>query len=244
MDFNTRKLITDVFNNGGYILDFNDYHWKIFTIDSVGIDLKEKYNVSKGKSLTEFLADNQYSDDLKYKLTNDLIAYYEENKDKNEYIDLDRLNELKQLISNHTSIIKSDNFTNTDYVKKQISMLNYALKEQSAYECIGLAKENVETCCKDILKSYAVPPNHQFVPLLEQTLKVLGISRKEETIKNIIDGLVKTLQSLSKLRNENGSGHGRESNHCDIEMRYAKLAINVATTIIYFFNDTYKVNNK
>ena len=244
MDFKTRKLITDVFNDGGYILDFNDYDWKMFTLDSVCIDLKEMYNVSKGKSLVKFLEDDQYSDDLKYKLTNDLIAYYEENKDKNKNIDSDRLNKLKQLISNHTSIIKNDNFTNTDYVKKQISRLNNALHNQSAYDCIGLAKENVETCCKDILKSYAVTPDHRFVPLINQTLKVLEISRKEETIKNIIHGLVKTLESLSKLRNENGSGHGRESNHYDIEMRYAKLAINVATTIIYFFNDTYKVNNK
>ena len=50
-----RTYFNDLLNRGGYVLDFSTYRFDEFTLHSVGIALCETYNLSKGKSLNEFI---------------------------------------------------------------------------------------------------------------------------------------------------------------------------------------------
>ena len=69
-----------LFNRGGYVLDFSTNDFDVFTLGSIGVALCEKYKMSKGKSLTAYL--NEASDGDVITLLKDLLAYYEENYEK------------------------------------------------------------------------------------------------------------------------------------------------------------------
>ena len=64
-----------LFNRGGYVLDFTTPDFNAFTLDSVGVALCQKYQLSKGKSLIAYI--DEASDDKVFKLFADLLRYYE-----------------------------------------------------------------------------------------------------------------------------------------------------------------------
>ena len=67
-----RIYFNDLLNRGGYVLDFSTYGFDEFTLHSVGIALCETYNLSKGKSLNEFI--NEGDNDKVVKLLDDLVG--------------------------------------------------------------------------------------------------------------------------------------------------------------------------
>ncbi len=69
-----------LFNRSGYVLDFTDNSFDVFTTASIGEPIKTKYGLSKGKSLVAYL--NEADDIQRTKLLIDLFHYYE---DKMEY---------------------------------------------------------------------------------------------------------------------------------------------------------------
>lgn len=69
--------IDTMFNDSGYVLDFSDDSFAKFTIESIGLDLKARYRLSKGKSLNAFFSDNAISMKTKMKLLKDLLDYFE-----------------------------------------------------------------------------------------------------------------------------------------------------------------------
>ena len=66
-----------LFNRGGYVLNFSTNEFDVFTMNSIGIALCEKYKMSKGKSLTAYVNDAPEKDAIKLLL--DLFDYYEDN---------------------------------------------------------------------------------------------------------------------------------------------------------------------
>lgn len=68
-----------LYNRGGYVLDFSTNDFDVFTMNSVGVSVCEKYDMSKGKSLVAYLNDATPED--KVKLIKDLFDYYEANFD-------------------------------------------------------------------------------------------------------------------------------------------------------------------
>ena len=70
-----RGIFLSLFNRGGYVLDFSTNDFDNFTLMSVGVALCERYQLSKGKSLTAYL--NECPDGDALKLLNDLLEYYE-----------------------------------------------------------------------------------------------------------------------------------------------------------------------
>ena len=66
-----------LFNRSGYVLNFSTNDFDIFTTNSIGEALCEKFGLSKGKSLTAYL--NNASDENRFKLISDLFYYYKEN---------------------------------------------------------------------------------------------------------------------------------------------------------------------
>lgn len=59
-----------LFNRGGYVLDFSTNDFDVFTLDSVGVAVCDKYEMSKGKSLTAYINDPTTTPESQYKLIN------------------------------------------------------------------------------------------------------------------------------------------------------------------------------
>ena len=79
MDLTATELmyIDRMFNDGGYVLDFSDDSFAEFSLKSIGLDIKAKYGLSKGKSLNRFFSDNSIDIKTKMKLLKDLLEIYE-----------------------------------------------------------------------------------------------------------------------------------------------------------------------
>ena len=74
-------FVLKFFIQGGYVLDFSDDSFNLFTKQSVGVEVKEKYSeffLSKGKSLVKYITEDAKPEDAQ-KLLKDLLAYYELN---------------------------------------------------------------------------------------------------------------------------------------------------------------------
>ncbi len=65
-----------LYNRNGYVLDFTNNTFDVFTTASIGKALQTKYGLSKGKSLVAYL--NEASDADRTKLLVDLFHHYEE----------------------------------------------------------------------------------------------------------------------------------------------------------------------
>ena len=71
-----KEMFLLLYNRGGYVLDFTNNTFDVFTTVSVGEALQKKYGLSKGKSLVAYL--NEASDTDRTKLLVDLFHHYEE----------------------------------------------------------------------------------------------------------------------------------------------------------------------
>lgn len=65
------------YNRSGYVLDFSTASFDSFTMQSIGVPLCQRYQMSKGKSLMAYCDDADYDD--VFKLLADLLEYYELN---------------------------------------------------------------------------------------------------------------------------------------------------------------------
>ncbi len=66
-----------LFNRNGYVLNFSTADFDVFTTNSIGVALCNKYGLSKGKSLIAYLNSATYNE--REKLLLDLFHYYEDN---------------------------------------------------------------------------------------------------------------------------------------------------------------------
>lgn len=69
-----------LFNRDGYVLDFSTNNFDVFTMRSIGVALCDKYEMSKGRSLSAYV--NEASEEDIIKLLKDLLDYYEENYER------------------------------------------------------------------------------------------------------------------------------------------------------------------
>ena len=65
------------YNRNGYVLNFSTSSFDAFTMQSIGVPLCQRYQLSKGKSLMAYCDDADYDD--VFKLLADLLKYYELN---------------------------------------------------------------------------------------------------------------------------------------------------------------------
>ena len=120
---------------------------------------------------------------------------------------------------------------------------------QRALLAIGTAKELVETCCKTILsdRSIEVPKNTDLPKLVKLTCKELDLTpanisdkhKASETIRRLLSNLATITQGVAELRNDYGTGHGREAKSKGLTSRHAKLAVGAASTLAVFLIETH-----
>ncbi len=167
-----------LYNRDGYVLDFSTNDFDIFTTNSVGEALCEKYRMSKGKSLVKYLT--FASDEDRTKLLCDLFEYYEENmeyeynkeyQDDSWYSGYSRYSEkygelyikCKNIINKlkgSTSVLgkTADDLKekfSRDYLAQQIDLM-VQMQTTNPTEAIGKAKELIESCCKIVLEDMRI----------------------------------------------------------------------------------------
>ena len=244
-----------LFNRGGYVLDFVTPDFDAFTLDSIGVALCSKYQLSKGKSLMAYINEANEADVIK--LFSDLLEYYETEyineikSDANLYKKcreiMDRINP-KGLINSSIAENLKDKFSSA-YISTQIDLM-LQMQKQNPTEAIGKAKELIESCCKTILELSDIEHDKKWdiVKLVDETTKLLKVTPKyitDETseygaIKAILGNLKAIAANVAQLRNSYGSGHGKGANYKGLEERHAKLAIGSSMTLVNFLWDSYE----
>lgn len=247
-----------LFNRSGYVLDFSTNDFDIFTMESVGVALCEKYQLSKGKSLTSYCAEADEKDVIK--LLSDLLSHYEihfqdELENNKEYGDL--YNKCRVIIEkigmNLIPFISTLDdlkvkFSN-DYIASQIDIM-LKMQTENPTEAIGKSKELIESCCKTILESNNITPDKKWDIniLIDRTTKLLKITPSDipetvpevKAIKSILGNLRAIASNLATIRNSYGSGHGKSSKYKGLEVRHSKLAVGSSITLVNFLWDSYE----
>ena len=167
-----------LFNRGGYVLDFTNNTFDVFTTASIGEAIQTKYGMSKGKSLVAYL--NDAGDADRTKLLVDLFRHYEEemeyeyNKDYEDdfyWSSTSRYDEkyakiylkckeiVDRLEGGTVAIVKTaeslkDKFS-SDYLSRQIDLM-VQMQVSDPTNAIGMAKELIESCCKTILDELGI----------------------------------------------------------------------------------------
>ncbi len=188
-----------LFNRGGYVLDFSNNSFDVFTMASIGEAIQTKYGLSKGKSLVAYL--NDADDANRAKLLVDLFHHYEEkmeyefNKDYEDvfswgnnsrydekYAKLyqkckevtDRLEGSTAVIAQTAEELKTK--FSSEYLSRQIDLM-VQMQVSDPTNAIGMAKELIESCCKTILdeKGIAYTKNDDVPQLADKTMDALNL---------------------------------------------------------------------
>lgn len=254
-----------LFNRGGYVLNFSTDDFNVFTMESVGVALCQKYGLSKGKSLTAFIGEANEADTIK--LLSDLLSYYELHytkeytpSEKNEEYArlyakcktyLSRINPLENPLAPNAEALK-DKFS-SEYLSKQIELM-LKMQSENPTSAIGQAKELIESCCKTILDGIGVAwdKNWDMSKLTGEALNQLSLTPEsisstdpiDTNIKAVLGNLRGITSKLAEIRNAYGSGHGKSAAFSGLEERHAKLAVGCSITFVTFLWDTYEGRNK
>lgn len=258
-----------LFNRGGYILNFSTNDFDIFTMESIGVPLCEKYGLSKGKSLTAYIS--MASDSETIKLFKDLLDYYEANFES-EYnekttegygypsfnAEYSRLyTKCKEIIGRvlpNVSPLAPEAYNlkekfSSEYLSMQIDLM-LTMQSTNPTEAIGKAKELIESCCKTILEDNKIEWSKKWDigQLTGETFKLLKLMPKgipdtvpaAKEVKSILGNLRAIVTSIAELRNPYGSGHGKSAAYKGLEERHAKLAVGSSITLVGFLWDTHE----
>lgn len=137
-----------------------------------------------------------------------------------------------------------------EYVSQQINLMESSI-ENSPHVSIGLAKELIETSCKSIFDERKVEydKNWELQKLMKETTKLLKLSpddipnetKAASSIKQILGSLSSVVQGIGEVRNEYGSGHGRDGKFKGLQPRHAKLAVGAASTLAIYLLETHEL---
>ena len=139
---------------------------------------------------------------------------------------------------------------NADYVTQQISLMESSI-ENSPHVSIGIAKELIETCCKSIFeeRKESYDKAWDLPKLMKETTKLLRLTPNDipneikaaTSIKQILSSLSSVVQGISEIRNEYGSGHGKDGKFIGLQPRHAKLAVGAASTLAIYLLETHEL---
>ena len=238
---------------------FNNYDWEdnwIFTDER--FDLLKCEDAAFLNFLCEMIHPvvriNAYEVDKLHKmfnesLTNDDFEIVERTRISNKPVFSGRVK-----FTGKTSIEKKGNdiksIFNADYVTQRINFME-SLIESSPYDSIGAAKELVEIACKSIFESRQeeFDKNWDLSKLMKETTRLLKLTpddisneaKAAKSIKQILGSLSAVVQGIAEVRNEYGSGHGKDSNFKGLQPRHAKLAVGAASTLAIYLYETHEI---
>jgi len=253
-------LLLQLFNRGGYVLNFSTEKFDSFTKNIVGVALCARYGLSKGKSLEKFVQDGTESDVIK--LFNALMDYYESQP---EYVSEIKINDVlynkckailkkvsdeSAILIEHAEELKKK--FSSEYLNQEIDLM-YKMQKDNPTEAIGKAKELIESCCETILEYKGITPDKEWKlnNYVDETMKLLKITpehisdtaKEAKAIKAILGSLKGIATNIGIIRTAYGSGHGKSASYKGLQERHAKLAIGSSVTLVNFLWDSYERNS-
>lgn len=139
---------------------------------------------------------------------------------------------------------------NAEYVSQQINLMESSI-EVAPHISIGLAKELIETCCKSIIdeRNEQYDKDWDLGRLMKETTKLLKLTPSDipnetkaaSSIKQILGSLSSVVQGIAEVRNEYGSGHGKDGKFKGLQPRHAKLAVGAASTLAIYLLETHEL---
>lgn len=188
-----------LFIRSGYVLNFSTNDFDTFTMESIGVPLCTRYQMSKGRSLTAYV--NEASDMESIKIFSDLLEYYEayypNEIDCNESIyynqeSMQKAKEYQGLHAKCRQVIERVSVTalpigsvgeklkerfSSEYLTAHIDLM-IKMQTENPTEAIGKAKELIESCCKTILEECQSSYDKHWTvsQLVKETMKKLCIS--------------------------------------------------------------------
>lgn len=185
-------------------------------------------------------------------LSNDGFEIVEKTRISNKPVFSGRMKFIgKESIEKKASEIKT--IFNADYVSQQINLMESSI-ETSPYQAIGVAKELIETACKSIFTSRQEEYNKNWdlSKLMRETTKLLKLTpddisneaKAAKSIRQILGSLSAVVQGIAEVRNEYGSGHGKDSQFKGLQPRHAKLAVGAASTLAIYLLETHEMRKE
>lgn len=213
-------------------------------MESVGVALCQKYNLSKGKSLMAYCSEFPYENVLK--LLVDLMEYYElnctnmygEDKFKPQYEKCKKIleREVHSSVKVSTPAIASVDRT---YIKSIAERANRDIDNGDYDSAITKARTLLEEVfCHAIELKNEIPSDKGDIGKLYCQVKNLyNMHQSQEVdkrINSLLSGLEKILNAIRDMRNEASDSHGVGSRRIDLEDYHARLFVNSAMTMAEF----------
>lgn len=232
-----------LFIRNGYVLDFSTITFDVFTKESIGIPLCEKYGLSKGGSLTAYC--NEASHDEVVKLLSDLLSYYEIN-----ILDSDSKKhktalyaKCKEIIDRESGSVRLETpaiaCVNREYI---VDLSNRAIRDVDKREydsAITKARTLLEEVFCFALEQLDIPPakNGSIMDLYKQVRNEYNMHTDKDIDKRVnqlLSGLNNIVSSISEMRNKNSDAHGVGANRINISEHHARLFVNSAMVMADF----------
>lgn len=232
-----------LFNRGGYVLDFSTNEFDTFTMDSVGVALCQKYQLSKGKSLVAFCeeAPTEQVD----KLLLDLLTYYEfhyiDRYGEDEYRSV--YERCKQVFERERNAVQIETpaivLVNRDYIKdistRAIRDIENGEYDSAITKCRTLLEE---VFCYVIEKKGEEPSQKGDIKKLYKQVKELynmhADAGTDKRINELLSGLEKIIDAIAEMRNKSSDAHGVGQKRINISEHHARLFVNSAMTMADF----------
>lgn len=238
-----KGLFLSLFIRNGYVLDFSTNEFDVFTKASIGVALCEKYDMSKGKSITAYCEEADEQDVLK--LFTDLLQHYEafclnnlsEDKNKKKY------EICKSVILRESSDVKlctpAISCVNYDYIRDISTRAQKDIESGSYDSAITKARTLLEEVFCYVIEERGEVPNGkgEINKLYNQVRQLYNMHHDKETdrrIDTLLSGLNKIIDSVANMRNANSDAHGVGQTRINIKDYHARLFVNASMVLADF----------
>lgn len=133
------------------------------------------------------------------------------------------------------------------YIHRKIDAITNATESDLV---IGLSKDLMETICKTILERNSVTCEKEWkiAKLIKECNKLIEFdldgmanhNKIDKSLKQILAGIGTSIQGITEIRNEAGTGHGKVASFIQINERYSKLIASLVFQLSYFYMDHFK----
>jgi hypothetical protein len=140
---------------------------------------------------------------------------------------------------------------NSEYISRQLTRMQGALRNDDCELAIGTSKEFLETICKRILRDRSVEFDEmadlpRLISLVQTTLQLSPRNVPDTTIaarmiRELYQALTTVVNKIAEIRNEFGTGHGRDGLTDGLDIKYARLAVGAASSLGVFLFEIHNV---
>ncbi|EMM1130207.1 abortive infection family protein [Enterococcus faecalis] len=258
------KQLANYFSDGspGYILEFNNLEWDLYTKKIVGFRIQERFGGSKGNSFKEFLVSEDISDHLKFKLIYSLnetmkqIASIRQFENPSSYKS-PKMNPLVTLLieeayhkKDSARLLNGTKFSkevNLEYIQQLPTRISKDIQNKDFDSVLTKSNTMIDEVLKYIIentKGKSIDNNTvRSKDLRNQAFERLNIKIDKDMDKRI-KALVGALNTLSdkilEMRNSQGDAHAQGSRRIVINEEEAILTANSAMILCEYLFRKYE----